>query len=410
MNFRILTALLVIFTFLAYQESDAQFGFMKKLKKKAEEKVEEEVEEGIEEAIEGESEEEESERPVNKGGKNVSKQSADNKTEETEDYNPEMKWGNYDFVPGDKVIFQDYFIDEEVGEFPSRWDIKSGNCEMMYFDGQEVIGFKANNTYIMPLMKNRESDYMPEKFTIEFDAYFQKDEYNQRYYVHFFDAKKQRHPNGHKYVEFFVSMAECGEFEGMYPGAERSNRIDKNTWRHISISFNKRSLKVYIDEARILNIPNMEFNPTGFTIENSNGFDNNHPAVIKNIRIAEGGQKLYKRVKTDGKIVTTGIKFESGKAEILPISMGVIKKIVKIMKDDASINFSIEGHTDSDGDDAMNQTLSEQRAAAVKTKFIELGIAAERLKTKGWGETKPVTDNSTPEAKANNRRVEFIKF
>ena len=113
---------------------------------------------------------------------------------------------------------------------------------------------------------------------------------------------------------------------------------------------------------------------------------------------------------TDGKIVTTGIKFASGKTDVKPESMGVINKIVQLMNQHPEVNFSIEGHTDSDGDEALNQTLSEKRAEAIKKEFVRLGITDNRLKTKGWGESKPVDENSTPEGKANNRRVEFVKF
>ncbi len=91
--------------------------------------------------------------------------------------------------------------------------------------------------------------------------------------------------------------------------------------------------------------------------------------------------------------------------------MRTINEIVKMMNDHPNLKFRIEGHTDNDGDDAYNQKLSEQRAYAVKSMLVNSGISAARLETKGYGETKPVDDNSTPEGKANNRRVvSFIKI
>ena len=74
------------------------------------------------------------------------------------------------------------------------------------------------------------------------------------------------------------------------------------------------------------------------------------------------------------------------------------------------LNFSVEGHTDSDGEDAANQKLSEARAQSVLTEMTKLGISASRLTSKGHGETKPMAGNDTPEGKAQNRRVEFVKF
>ena len=68
----------------------------------------------------------------------------------------------------------------------------------------------------------------------------------------------------------------------------------------------------------------------------------------------------------------------------------------------------IEGHTDSDGSNELNQTLSENRAAAVKNYLIENGINASRLNSTGYGETKPIDTNKTAKGKANNRRVEVL--
>ncbi|MGB8316528.1 MAG: OmpA family protein, partial [Ignavibacteriaceae bacterium] len=71
----------------------------------------------------------------------------------------------------------------------------------------------------------------------------------------------------------------------------------------------------------------------------------------------------------------------------------------------------IVGHTDSDGDDKTNLDLSKKRAASVKSSLAyEFGIDESRMETDGKGEAEPVSDNNSPEGKANNRRVEFIKI
>ncbi|HUV01467.1 MAG TPA: OmpA family protein, partial [Bacteroidales bacterium] len=76
-----------------------------------------------------------------------------------------------------------------------------------------------------------------------------------------------------------------------------------------------------------------------------------------------------------------------------------------LMKEHSDISFSVEGHTDSDGDDASNQSLSERLAQAVVAELTKMGIAAARLSSKGWGESKSVGPNNTSEGKASNRRV-----
>ena len=100
------------------------------------------------------------------------------------------------------------------------------------------------------------------------------------------------------------------------------------------------------------------------------------------------------------------ILFNSGKSSFQQQTYPVLQSIAAILKEYPSSNFSIEGHTDSDGKDASNQKLSEDRAAAVKGYLTENGIAASRLTSSGFGESKPIDSNKTKAGKANNRRVE----
>ncbi|TBX71095.1 OmpA family protein [Flavobacterium silvisoli] len=100
------------------------------------------------------------------------------------------------------------------------------------------------------------------------------------------------------------------------------------------------------------------------------------------------------------------ILFNSGKSTFQQQTYPVLQSIAGILKEYPSAKFSIEGHTDSDGKDAANQKLSEDRAAAVKNYLIENGIAASRLSSVGYGESRPIDTNKTKAGKANNRRVE----
>ena len=89
--------------------------------------------------------------------------------------------------------------------------------------------------------------------------------------------------------------------------------------------------------------------------------------------------------------------------------MGTLNMIVKVMQDNPDLKFEVDGHTDNSGTPAHNLVLSQQRADAVKAQLIVMGIDASRLTSKGFGDTKPIADNATPDGKANNRRVEFVK-
>jgi outer membrane protein OmpA-like peptidoglycan-associated protein len=101
------------------------------------------------------------------------------------------------------------------------------------------------------------------------------------------------------------------------------------------------------------------------------------------------------------------ILFDSGKATFKKQTYPTLQSITAILKEYPYSRFLIEGHTDSDGTNAMNQTLSQNRAHAVQNYLIENGIAADRLSHEGYGETKPIDTNKTAKGKAHNRRVEI---
>ena len=100
------------------------------------------------------------------------------------------------------------------------------------------------------------------------------------------------------------------------------------------------------------------------------------------------------------------ILFNSGKATFKDETIPVLNNMLAIFKEYPQARFSIEGHTDSDGSNALNQTLSENRAGAVMNFLVENGIKADRLRSAGFGETVPIATNKTAAGKAQNRRVE----
>ena len=103
----------------------------------------------------------------------------------------------------------------------------------------------------------------------------------------------------------------------------------------------------------------------------------------------------------------TGIKFETGKDIIKPVSYPILDKVVKVMSDNPEYQLEINGHTDNVGDDTKNMTLSQNRANAVKAYLANKGIDSKRMVATGYGETRPAADNATPAGRAENRRVEF---
>jgi outer membrane protein OmpA-like peptidoglycan-associated protein len=121
--------------------------------------------------------------------------------------------------------------------------------------------------------------------------------------------------------------------------------------------------------------------------------------------------KQIASVKDDarGTVITLdgSVLFVSNKSELLPIARQKLDDVAKALKDgDRSI--SVLGYTDSQGNDATNLRLSQERADAVRAYLVERGVAPDRIKAAGKGKAVPVASNDTPEGRANNRRVEIV--
>jgi OmpA-OmpF porin, OOP family len=311
---------------------------------------------------------------------------------------------NYDFVPGAKIIFESQLADESVGEIPSQFALDHGQMDIQSEDNENVIHVaKGAGATMTPRMKN--ATYMPDQFTIELDF------------------KNERFGLDHLMVDFghrtyYASVD--GELSGIrfdngsvnwtlgdvdYPEALKATLEQPMKWHHIAIAVNKNVGKIYVDQYRVASVNNLTGKANNVTID-VNGYED---SFIKNVRVASGGIDIYKQVTTDSKIVTHGILFDVDKATIKPESMGTINSIYNMLQKDQSLKFEIDGHTDNTGNPAHNLTLSQQRADAVKAQLVSMGIDASRLSTKGFGDTKPLGANDTPEEKANNRRVELLK-
>jgi OOP family OmpA-OmpF porin len=102
------------------------------------------------------------------------------------------------------------------------------------------------------------------------------------------------------------------------------------------------------------------------------------------------------------------IRFESGKADIVADSAGLLDRLIETALRCPTVNIEISGHTDTDGEEATNQTLSEKRAQAVTDYMVRAGLPANRFLPVGYGSAQPIAGNDTDEGKAQNRRIDFV--
>ncbi len=316
----------------------------------------------------------------------------------------------------------------DFAEIQAKSDFKRG--ANVNIKGAKAIRMEASR--IQPLMEEKE--YLPEEFTIEFDVLAQPAEEGSGWdgtldlIMDGADGKRvfdiRMSPEYHPYYGGEYSGIGWGwgaenpngnKMEGE-PGRQTINRyLKKNEWNHIAISFNKRAFKMYLNYQRIVNIPNM-IQPRSWWMDGSS--DSDKGIFVTNIVMAKGAVDLYERNATDyssavekaiAETVTNNILFETGKATLKPESMEEIEKVADYMKKNPNARFEVQGHTDNQGSDKVNDPLSQQRAEAVVKALEEKGVDPFNLRAVGKGAHEPVADNKTEEGRAKNRRVEFIK-
>jgi outer membrane protein OmpA-like peptidoglycan-associated protein len=115
-------------------------------------------------------------------------------------------------------------------------------------------------------------------------------------------------------------------------------------------------------------------------------------------------------IKVGERIILEGVNFETAKTILLPAARQILDQVATSLLSNPTAEVAIHGHTDNVGGAKYNMQLSLGRANAVREYLVTKGIEASRITTKGFGFTKPVADNSTPDGRAKNRRIEFVRL
>lgn len=332
-------------------------------------------------------------------------------------------YSKFDYVPGDKLMFFDDFANDFIGDFPSKWNT-NGSGEVVTIDNSpqrwmELI--PGYNIYYIP-----NAPQLPEEYTIEFDllTYGMDNKTSSTAGIGVFLSDDPNFQDGQNHVSAWLPVGQYGAFDirvknliqGQGRAINNGIRADLRNavlnQPHISIAVNKSRFRLWVNEEKYVDIPQMvppnKLTTLKFNVNHTK--DGKEKIFIANLKVAEGGVDLRRKLLAEGKVSTNGILFDVGSANLQPQSMGVILQISQVLLQEPSMKLKIVGHTDADGSDENNLKLSKSRAEAVKNALISVyGVSADRLSSEGKGESEPVADNGTPDGKAQNRRVEFIK-
>ena len=323
----------------------------------------------------------------------------------------EGAWANYDFVPGHNVLAYHDFENTYVGNFPDRVQYLKGDMEVVQLeDGNQVLRTKNEGRFIVPA-----GTTLPDKFTIEFRV--SATDARSKVMVYSTTEKAPIKSPGST-LAAVVEPNGSGLSVGKYQdGPKATQKLAKdaflNRWVDVRIAIDGPYWKMYIDEKRVSNIPQITFPRTdGLAFYFSVYPYDDGDVYLDDIRIAEGGRSmLYDELMANGLVITHGILFDTNSATLRPESTPTLMDMARMLKKHADINLRIEGHTDNTGNDEINQPLSKERAESVRTWLIKnQNIDAGRLTTDGLGSTKPVSDNDTIEGRQANRRVELHKI
>lgn len=309
---------------------------------------------------------------------------------------PDLKSTPIDFVPGERTIFFDDFSDMDADEPPPHWKVRGGTVELR-------TGGNVRELYT-PSDVNLKSPQMviPSNFTFQVIwtgigqmiwRFLDKDG-NQVMW-----AQLVGDDDGQG-----VTATVTANNEGL-----GGDKIKTDTSQPIEFDLWAQQGRVrgYLNGHRIEDANQVEFAPIVYIAVDAG---TNNPDGIRTVRVAESAPDFSSVINSTGKYVTHGINFDTDSDVLKPESAAVIKQVASGLNKNPNLKLEIDGYTDSVGDAKHNLDLSKRRAEAVMSVLVsQFGIDAGRLSANGFGAAKPIGSNDTPDGRAANRRVEFIK-
>jgi OOP family OmpA-OmpF porin len=336
-------------------------------------------------------------------------------------------YSKFDFVPGEKIVAIEDFMQDVIGDFPAKWNTDASG-EIVTISGQTGRWLKLTKAgFFMPEFVTE----VPDNATVELDL-LAPPGFAGGFPLEIVLAEANRKNVGdwesganHVVVTAFPGGGGGDETQGVSTATVRQDGADGmsnnvNTKQlalngkamHIAVWRQRQRVRVYMNEEKVWDIPravsaSAKLNSLLFHIGGGCG---NCEYYLGNLRVAAGAPDTRNKLLTEGRWVTHGILFDVNSDKIKGESYGALKEIAGVLMENAAVRIQIVGHTDSDGDAALNMDLSKRRAASVKAALTrEFAIDAGRMDTDGKGATQPIDKNDNPAGKANNRRVEFIK-
>ena len=310
-----------------------------------------------------------------------------------------------DFVPGEKPLLMDDFSDMVGDEPPPHWKIRGATPELRVAGNIRELALLGNQFDIYPNITA-----LPKNFTMEMDLWCEKpNDGGGGGDVHWYFQDKGRNELLHIWA-IVDSMKQWR----IHVNSDKETLGDKTVdadWSQplkLALWVQNGRVRLYLNGDRIFDSNQVEI--AAIESVQMNFWTRDAVFALRRARFAECTPDFGQTIASSGKFVTHGILFDTDSDRIKPESAAVIQTIARGLVQNPDLKVEIDGHTDSTGAADHNMDLSKRRAEAVKTVLVaQFSVDASRLTTTGFGASKPVDNNGTPQGKANNRRVEFVK-
>ncbi len=318
-----------------------------------------------------------------------------------------------DFVPGERTIFADDFSDMTGDEPPPHWKIRGATPELRVAGNIRELAFIGDSYDIYPNLNG-----LPRNFTMEMDLHIEK--FSGQTEQNFLFLGKDGRTEVLKLAILVDNPADPGSKDrGKYSwrigvGTEKEHLGDKSlltNWDQLvklALWVQNGRIRVYVNGERIFDFNQVEIGDIASL--HLNYWVRNTTLLFQRVRFAECAPDFGQTIASSGKFVTHGILFDSDSDRIKPESAAIIQSIARGLTAHPDLKVEIDGHTDATGTPTHNMDLSKRRAEAVKNVLVaQFSVEAGRLTTIGYGSSKPLDSSNTPQGKAQNRRVEFVR-
>jgi OmpA-OmpF porin, OOP family len=314
---------------------------------------------------------------------------------------PQLSTLKATFIPGEKTIFYDDFTDMGPDDAPPHFKVRGASLELRASGNIRQLTAVQRGSIFPNLTA------LPKNFTFETELVAEAPNRVLDTMILHSGNKQILHvwltaqPN---LTDVVVSLRS--------PYSELGRKRFPTNWTEpvkLAVWVQDGRLRVFVNGEKQLDFNQVEM-PAIDKVEFTHDFYGGKSIGYRMMRFAESTPDFSQVINASGRYVTHGILFDTDSDRLKPESGPVIQQIAKGLELNPNLKLLIEGHTDSVGNAAHNLDLSKRRAEAVKAVLVaQFSVDASRLTTNGLGATKPIDTNDTPQGRAQNRRVEFVK-